>query len=56
MGTTVVFMYTSSNPEAENYIKEVFALAPVVYINDISIIELVEPLGTAVIVSFNISN
>ncbi|XP_044262252.1 lipase member K-like [Tribolium madens] len=46
MGTSVIFMYVSSNVEAENYVKQILALAPIAYINDVPILEFVRPLGS----------
>jgi lysosomal acid lipase/cholesteryl ester hydrolase len=52
MGTTLVFMYASEYPEeTRELIQGLVALAPVVYLNGVPLIELVKPLTSLIIVN-----
>ncbi|CAH1378794.1 unnamed protein product [Tenebrio molitor] len=57
MGTTLVFMYASEYPEeTRELIQGLVALAPVVYLNGVPLIELVKPLTSLIIKMLNIIN
>jgi lysosomal acid lipase/cholesteryl ester hydrolase len=52
MGTTLIFMYASEYPEeTRELIQGLVALAPVVYLNGVPLIELVKPLASLIIVN-----
>jgi hypothetical protein len=56
MGTTLGFMHASENPgKKQGLIKGLIALAPIVYLDGITVLELATPIGIPLLVSTNIT-